>query len=260
MIIPEMSSDERKWIETIGVAIGGFNGKRILEIGTDFQAKKLQCIASVFKPKELIGLNPAFPSRKLGSAVRVEQTYAEHSGLEDASIDAVFSDCAFEHISDLPAVLEEMHRVLVPGGLLFSHFGPIWSTSYGHHLWANDDNGNSYNYHNVLLPPWCHLLMNRDEVENILKSHFPAAVASLWANNMYSSAEQNQLFFDDYERIMKASPFEIILFKGYDAPALKAKYPGAYSPKLLLELKEKYPERSGFLYDGITLILQKRNG
>ena len=258
MINPGVSPDEQNWIEIIGIALGGFDGKIILEIGTDFQARKLQCIASVFTPKELIGLNPAFPSRKFGDTIRVEQIYAEQSGFEDASIDGVFSDCAFEHISNLPAVLEEMYRVLVPGGLLFSHFGPIWSTSYGHHFWTNDGQGNSYNYHNVLLPPWCHLLMKREQIENILKDHFPEHLASRWSDYIYSSNEQNQLFFDDYERIVKASPFETLLFKGYDAPTLTAKYPSAYSPQTLQELKEKYPGQSGFLYDGIRLLLQKR--
>lgn len=254
---PELSPDERSWLEIIRNALGGFDGKRILEIGTDLQARKLQGIASIYQPKELIGINPAFPTRKFGSAVRVEQIYAEHSGFADASIDGVFSECAFEHIRDLPAVLEEMYRVLVPGGSLFTSFGPIWSSSYGHHFWTLDDNGALYNYHNVLLPPWCHLLMSREDVENTLKSQFSETAASRWADYIFASEEQNQLFFDDYERIIKASKFETILFKGYDAPYLQAKYPSAYSAEILLKLKERYPGRTGFLYDGITILLQK---
>jgi SAM-dependent methyltransferase len=240
----------------IDTMIGGFDGKRILEIGGDDKARTLQSVAALYSPKELIGLNPAFASRRIAGNMRVEQVGAQTSGLEDESIDSVFSFSAFEHIRDLGAVLAEMHRVLVPGGLLYSHFGPLWSTSYGHHLWLQHDDGRVFNYHNVLLPPWCHLLSTRDDVRQLV-SQYDAGVADQWVDFIFDSTDQNQLFFDDYERIVEDCPLETLFLKGYDAPDLAAKYPTARSPAVLDKLHATFPDRHGFLYDGITLLLRK---
>jgi hypothetical protein len=48
-----------------------------------------------------------------------------------------------------------------------------------------------------------------------------------------------------------------LFFKGYDYPELAAKYPASRSPAVLDELNAKFPDRHGFLYDGITLLLRK---
>ena len=140
--------------------------------------------------------------------------------------------------------------------MLYSHFGPIWSTSYGHHLWTFHA-GREFTYHDVLLPPWCHLLLTESEIRDLLARQFRSDTAAHLAAFVCHSEDQNQLFFDDYERIVAESPFETVFFKGYDAPDLAAKYPSAQSPGLLDELHRRYPERSGFLYDGITLLLRK---
>jgi SAM-dependent methyltransferase len=240
----------------VDAAIGGFDGKHVVEIGSDHAAATLRVIARLYTPAELVGLNPAFVSRQLAANVRTEQTAAEQSGLPDASIDAVFSSSAFEHIHGLGDVLEEMHRVLVPGGLLYSHFGPIWSTSYGHHLWVEHE-GRLLTYHDVLLPPWCHLLSDRDTVRDLLARDHGDVLAGRMTDFVFASPEQNQLMFDDYEQIVAASPFETVFLKGYDAP-LAARYPSARSPAVLDELADRFPGRHGFLYDGITMLLRKR--
>ncbi|HEY4314315.1 MAG TPA: class I SAM-dependent methyltransferase [Actinomycetes bacterium] len=241
----------------VDAAIGGFGGKRVVEIGSDHAAATLRAVARLYTPAELVGVNPAFASRQLAANVRTEQTSAQRSGLPDASIDAVFSSSAFEHIHDLGDVLEEMHRVLVPGGLLYSHFGPIWSSSYGHHLWIEHE-GRLLTYHNVLLPPWCHLLSDRDTVRDLLTPEHGDALADRMTDFVFASPEQNQLLFDDYERVVAASPFETVFLKGYDAPDLAASYPSARSPAILDELAGRFPGRRGFLYDGITLLLRKQ--
>jgi SAM-dependent methyltransferase len=240
----------------VDAGIGGFDGKRVVEIGSDHAAATLRVVARLYRPAELVGLNPAFVSRQIAANVRTEQTAAERSGLAEDSMDAVFSSSAFEHVHGLGDVLEEMHRVLVPGGLLYSHFGPIWSTSYGHHLWIEHE-GRLLTYHDVLLPPWCHLLSDRDTVRDLLAPEHGETLADRMTDFVFASPEQNQLMFDDYEQIVAASPFETVFLKGYDAP-LAALYPSARSPAVLDELAARFPGRHGFLYDGITMLLRKR--
>jgi SAM-dependent methyltransferase len=122
--------DLRPFIEKMNAGIDGFDGKRVIDVGADHGAVLLMAIDALYQPRELIGLNPAFPTRQVAPHISVQQLAAEHSGLEADSVDAVISSSAFEHVHDLPAVLTEMYRVLKPGGMLYSHFGPIWSTSY----------------------------------------------------------------------------------------------------------------------------------
>ena len=248
--------DQAPFLALVDAGINGFNGKRVVEIGSDHAAATLRAVTQLYTPAELIGLNPAFPSRRVAANARTEQAPAQDSGLPDQSIDAVFSSSAFEHIHGLADVLAEMHRLLAPGGLLYSHFGPIWSTSYGHHLWIEHE-GRILNYHNVILPPWCHLLTDPGTVHDLLAAQHGHDLAERMTDFVFASPEQNQLMFDDYQRIVDESPFQTVFLKGYDAPNLAALYPFARSPSVLEALHARFPDHHGFLYDGITLLLRK---
>jgi ubiquinone/menaquinone biosynthesis C-methylase UbiE len=55
----------------------------------------------------------------------------------DQSFDAVFSTNVFEHVMDLDRAFKEMFRVLRPGGVVLSRFGPLFLSPQGYHLyWA----------------------------------------------------------------------------------------------------------------------------
>ena len=254
--IARYRAEVRPFLAKVDVAINGFDGKCVVEIGGDLDALTLRLVGELYAPTELIGFNPAIESCQIAENIHVVQAGAQDSGLKDESVDAVFSSSAFEHIRDLDAVLEEMYRVLVPGGLLYSDFGPVWSSPYGHHLWV-EDGALLLNYHNVLLPPWCHLLSTRGDVRQILEPRYGRDLAAHMVDFVFDSDQQNQLFFEDYERIVKASQFEAVFLKGYDHPELATKYPASQSPDVLDALQERFPERQGFLYDGITMLLRR---
>jgi ubiquinone/menaquinone biosynthesis C-methylase UbiE len=55
----------------------------------------------------------------------------------DGSFDAVFSTNTFEHVIDLDTAFKELFRVLRPGGVVLSRFGPLFFSPHGYHLyWA----------------------------------------------------------------------------------------------------------------------------
>ena len=70
----------------------------------------------------------------------------------DQAFDAVFSTNVFEHVMDLDIVFSELFRVLRPGGVLLSRFGPLFFSPHGYHLyWACQ-------------VPYAHLLCGLDAV------------------------------------------------------------------------------------------------
>ncbi len=54
-----------------------------------------------------------------------------------SSFDAVFSTDTFEHVLHLDRAFGEIFRVLRPGGVLLTRFGPLFYSPFGYHLrWA----------------------------------------------------------------------------------------------------------------------------
>jgi hypothetical protein len=74
---------------------------------------------------------------------------------------------------------------------------------------------------------------------------------------VYSSENQNQLMYEDYERIVKNSDFQTVFFKGYDHPVLSEMYTTNDFQNTIELLKEKSPGFNNFLWDGITFLLKK---
>jgi SAM-dependent methyltransferase len=55
----------------------------------------------------------------------------------DNQFDVVLSTDTFEHVMDLELAFSELLRVLRPGGVLLSRFGPLFYSPHGYHLyWA----------------------------------------------------------------------------------------------------------------------------
>ena len=73
-------------------------------------------------------------------------------GFEDGSFDGVCSMSAIEHFADLPAALEEMTRVLRPGGLAYHGVDPWYGKAGGHSLCTLD-------------LPWGHVRLTSGEFE-----------------------------------------------------------------------------------------------
>ena len=153
-------------------------------------------------------------------------------------------------------MLREMHRVLRPGGKLFSHFGPIWSGSYGHHLWLAHK-GKLYNYWNSQLPPYCHLIMSPEDLTRYCRESYDEELSSKIVTYVFSSEEQNQYFFEDYESFVEKSDFRVVYFKGYDHPELASRYIAESFRVTMNLLLNKYSPGRQLMYDGIELLLEK---
>jgi SAM-dependent methyltransferase len=74
----------------------------------------------------------------------------------DNTFDLVVSHEVFEHLPDVPAALQSLHRVMKPEGITYIYVHNYTSLSGGHHIaWKYPDTEPS-----TVVPPWDHLRQN----------------------------------------------------------------------------------------------------
>lgn len=191
----------------------------IVEIGSDVEGAVLKELASR-GVRRLTGINiDVKPEAHAGRGAAGMPHYgmlvadARRLPFPDNSISAMLSITAFEHVHDFDVALREMHRVLVPGGLLYADFGPIWSCSIGHHVFAIVDGVEARHWKpgRNPVPHFAHLLMSRAELQAAVlctRWVFPQLAEAIlsW---IYDEDGVNRLFYEDYVRLFCASPFTV---------------------------------------------------
>lgn len=229
-------------------------GKSILEIGADRDLKLLRQFQSE-GATACLGLNsdPAMfqgRSELQDSGIRLLRGDATAMPFDDQSVDAIFSVATFEHILDMPRALREMHRVLRPAGIVYSNFGPIWSSGKGHHVRARAGELLAWHADPKLnpLPDYCHLLLQPDELRVALRGRVDARLEQPIVEGVYSDTGINRLFHHDYLREFEASPLRIEHLGAERDPV---------SPQLQRILAFKYPNETAFDITNIEVILVK---
>ena len=82
--------------------------------------------------------------------------------LESSSYDLIFSKDVFEHVHDTEVLLEEMYRVLKPGGECLIGFGPLWGSPFGDHGIVRSAFGFTI--------PWMHLMLGKKNMVRAFNS------------------------------------------------------------------------------------------
>jgi len=247
------------FIDLIGNYCGSIENKTVLEIGSDWNGELLFELKNFCNVKEAYGINLSSCDKKLSDGIYHLKRDAEKTGFDDNQFDFIFSLATFEHIHNLPGVLEESYRILKDKGVFFTLFGPIWSSAWGHHLWVTVDN-KTYNYKNTLLPSFCHLISSENEVVDYLMKeyNYPGNHCEIIAKYVFHSKEQNRLFFDDYRKIFFESPFKTLLFAGHKNVPFSGLYDLNDYVETLDLLSSNLPENHGqFGYNAISALLYK---
>jgi SAM-dependent methyltransferase len=114
----------------------------------------------------------------------------------DMSFDAVFSSDTLEHVMDLDLGFREIFRVLRPGGVFVSRFGPLFFSPQGYHLyWACQ-------------VPYAHLLFGLDAILELREVRSgERSRARSWQD-----MGLNRKRFRDYKRAATAAGFELKRF------------------------------------------------
>ena len=113
-------------------------GDGIMALGLAIKTGATSVLGLDLQPVDLVylaqqatthGVEPTHPRLSFGVSGETDL------GVPDASIDAVVTWSVFEHVPDLPGLLAEIRRILVPDGLLFIQIWPLYFSEHGSHLW-----------------------------------------------------------------------------------------------------------------------------
>jgi len=229
----------------------------VLEVGSDLDAKVIRELRTKGCTK-LVGVNPAFTDNELlqiapdlPEGCVLARSDMRSTGLADESFGAIFSVSVFEHLLEFDRCLLEMHRILVPGGIVYADFGPIWSSSLGHHVFANVD-GEQARHWNPKINPlenFSHLLGSSDEMRASLTGRVSDSMRGAIVDWVYSGHDINRLFFEDYLRLIEVSPFEL----------MHLDVDREYVPEQMLRtLRTRYAGYERFDVRNVEMILKKR--
>jgi len=149
------------WNEKFWTRLGGpppLEGKRCLDLGCGVGALSINLVRR--GAGEVVGVDPDAKRIAYAEGKRAElpAELAERVGFRSVRLaelvggepfDLIVSRDAFEHIHDLPEVVDELVSLLKPGGLLYVGFGPLYNSPLGDHRLMGFG------------LPWFHLLLDK---------------------------------------------------------------------------------------------------
>ena len=161
-----------------------------------------------------------------------QNVLGERLPFPDEFADLAYSWSVFEHLSDVPGILGELHRLLKPKALLFLQIDPLYASAYGSHLQRLVDE------------PWAHLLYDEAEylrMAEAAKDNVPESEKdTLYRTHAFDKMKAhligefkrlNRITADGLAESVTAAGFEILVQKrlrieGLSPPAaLLARYP-----------------------------------
>lgn len=182
--------------------------KRVLEVGCGYGQLMKLVLDGQSGIEELVGINyPDIPAKSVADHGPVMVMDATKMSFEDASFDLVYSLATFEHIEDFADALDEIRRVLKPGGLLIAKWSPIWNGFDGHHYGPSLSDPT----HRAIELPWAHLIFDRDSLPGYLErgEGFSRAESASATRAIYDSDWLSRRTAAGYEQGIKACGLEV---------------------------------------------------
>jgi hypothetical protein len=212
-MIDHSATPHRKYLtwanRTVGLA-----GKDVLEIGGCSPVAEIQRLS----PRSWVcfNLDRAAVEAFNRDAQQQQCTNFSATAQDAATIElpaqysVAYSINAFEHIADLRTTLVRVRHSLVPGGMLFTVFGPIWSGDVGHHLSIPTDKGPIGMFDGVL-EPWEHLTSTPTQIYERINPRLGPVIAHRVIEYVFNYPDLNRLSEADYQQILQDSGLEPVL-------------------------------------------------
>lgn len=128
------------------------------------------------------------------------------------SLDIIFGVAVIEHITGIDKLLEEASKILRPGGILFMHGGPIWTSAKGHHLYHKVD-GQLYAFtdENCPIDRWEHLMTNQMSLaQKMRERNVSDRHADILAEWIYNTDENNRLGYKQICEIFESGLYNFL--------------------------------------------------
>jgi ubiquinone/menaquinone biosynthesis C-methylase UbiE len=179
---------------------------RILEIGCGDGAL-VKLIASKDKCVEVSGIDISCSPGECtcgADAWSIQHGDAMDLDFPSAHFDSAYSFGCFEHISCTGQALNEVYRVLKPGGRVYLQFWPIWTSVIGHHsnFWVPEKVTD--------IPPWGHLYLSPLELKDHLLLNYPLEEVERTIDDVYFSPRINRTGFRQQVLNFLTSPFRSV--------------------------------------------------
>jgi SAM-dependent methyltransferase len=199
----------------------GFAGQDVLEVGGCSPVAEIKRRAP--KSWTCFNLDPSAvesfnrTAQQMGCTTfrALEQDAATIDGAAKFSI--VYSINAFEHIGDLATTLAKIRQGLVPGGKLFTVFGPIWSCDVGHHLSIPTDDGPIGIFDGVL-KPWEHLTASPEQIYTRIEPRLGTKTAQRVIEYVFKYPDLNRLSEAEHMALLHGSGLTPLLVIRRKAP------------------------------------------
>ena len=159
------------------------------------------------------------------------------------SVDIICSDAVFEHLRHFDVAVKQMTRVLAPGGVLYSNFGPLWHSWGGDHISGSNDFVQGYN----------HIDLEKEAYEWYIDQfgefdHSEHDGRTWIKNDLFS-----YLKMDEYIQILSGNLKKVYLSCIVDEKALRFKQ---LHPEKWNSLEERYG-RDDLLVSGMAIFYEK---
>ena len=186
------------------------------------------------------------------------------SVFEPCSFDVVYGVSVVEHILSPKIFLDEVYKVLKPGGMAYFEGAPLWSSSKGHHLWVATWGG-PYQHRSTAnylfsnwpdtestnpLPVWSHLLMTRDQMKECLVAQsLPSTDIECIIDWVYDSKQINRLSLSEIAKAYTTSKLVVL-----EANTHRSDVPH----DIELALRKRYGDNVDYGISGVSYVLVKR--
>lgn len=242
-------------------------GKDVLEIGGAQSGEAaLPFLNDGATSVSITGLDHVTDEKSVNDRLRIlrANALALSDVFEPNSFDVVYGLSIVEHIPSPNIFLDELHRVLKPGGIAYFEGNPIWSSPRGHHLWVARWGGlyqhkatANYLFNGFPntkstnpLPDWSHLLMTADQMGDYLNSKsLPDVDIECIVDWVYNSDQINRLSMPEIAQAYSTS--KLILL---EANTVRSKVP----PDIEWALRKRCGDGIDYGTRGISYVLLKQ--
>lgn len=193
---------------------------------------------------------PCQPSKFDDPRITCVQMDAHRLEFDNSTFELTYSIATLEHCKDPFTVMQEMKRVLRPGGYAYIQVAPLYCSPFGHHMFGYFDDF-----------PWIHLRKSKAQI--IEHCHSRSLDKSIEANTGQTAAQYvegminpqhvNGKTYSEYrlEEFMAADDIEVVFFnRSYEGKEL-------LTPEILAELSA-YAEED-LVSHGYELVFRKKH-